>query len=172
MFMKYTIKNNFFSLGGSSLVYDENNEVAFKARGRVFSNIITRFHKKIIRDKNGKKLFVVRNKFWHKPFYKSAIIFEKRKKLATVSNSHLVKNGYDVVGATKPISIEGKGWNLQIKLGDEIIGRIEPPNIDSIKDVVKSVTDTYILEVFDEQDVPFLVAMMIAIDNIHDQKMK
>ena len=168
--MKYTIKNKFFSLGGSSVVYDEKGEVAFKVKGSAFSNIITRFHKKIVKDKNGKKLFVVRNKFWHKPFYKSALIFEKRKKLATVTNSHLVKNGYDVVGATKPISVEGTGWNLQIKLGDDVIGRISPPSFDSVKDVVKNITDTYILEVFDEQDTPFLVAMMIAIDNIYDQK--
>lgn len=168
--MKYIIKNKFFSLGGSSIVYDENNEIAFKVKGNAFSNIITRFHKKVVRDKNGKKLFVVRNKFWHKPFFKSALIFANRKKLATVSNSHLVKNGYEVVGATKPISVEGTGWNLQIKLGEDVIGRIAPPDLSTFKDVVTTITDTYILEVFDEEDAPFLVAMMIAIDNIHDQK--
>ena len=163
MFMKYTIKNNFFSLGGSSLVYDENNEVAFKAKGSVFSNIITRFHKKIIRDKNGKKLFVVRNKFWHKPFYKSALIFQNGKKLATVQNSHFIKNGYEVTGATEEIKIEGKFWNLDIMLGDKKIGHIAPPE-------KMTLDDAYTLEVEDPEDAPFLVAMMIAIDNIHDQQ--
>ena len=116
-----------------------------------------------IKDANGKKLFVVRNKFWHKPFYKSALIFQNGKKLATVQNSHFIKNGYEVTGATEEIKVEGKFWNLDIMLGDKKIGHIAPPE-------KMTLDDAYTLEVEDPEDAPFLVAMMIAIDNIHDQQ--
>lgn len=50
-------------------------------------------------------------------------------------------------------------------LGGEQIGHISlPSNL--------GIDDTYILDVFNEEDVGFLVALMIAIDNIHDQLRK
>lgn len=165
--MRLLVKNKFFTLGGSSIVTDENGEIVYKVKGSVFSNIITHLHKKVIRDKNRKKLFVVRNKFWHKPFYKSALIYKDRKKLAKVVKSHFIKNGYDVIGATEPIKVEGSGWNLEILLGDRKIGHISLPAIDSAKSALR-VTDAFVLDVYDPEDAPFLVAMMIAIDNIHD----
>ncbi len=150
------------SLKGNSKVTTEDGQLAYKVKGKLFSNLI-QMNKKIIKDANGKKLFVVRNKFWHKPFHKSAIIFQNGKKLATVTNSHLIKNGYEVTGATEEIKIEGKFWNLDIMLGDKKIGHIAPPE-------KLALADSYTLEVDDPEDAPFLVAMMIAIDNIHDQQ--
>ena len=85
------------------------------------------------------------------------------KKLATVQNSHFIKNGYEVTGATEEIKVEGKFWNLDIMLGDKKIGHIGRPEKITLD-------DAYTLEVDDPEDAPFLVAMMIAIDNIHDQR--
>lgn len=161
--MKFLIKNTFMSLGGNSKVTTEDGQLAYKVKGKLFSNLISKTYKKVIKDANGKKLFVVRNKFWHKPFYKSALIFQNGKKLATVQNSHFIKNGYEVTGATEEIKIEGKFWNLDIMLGDKKIGHIAPPE-------KMTLDDAYTLEVEDPEDAPFLVAMMIAIDNIHDQQ--
>lgn len=163
--MKFFIKNTFMSLSGNSKVTSEDGELAYKVKGKFFSNIITKTYKKIIKDVNNKTLFVVRNKFWHAPFRKSAIIFRNGKKLAVVQNSHLIKNGYEVAGATEDIKVEGTGWNLDIMLGDKIIGKIMPSG-------KLTLDDSYCVDVFDEQDAPFLVAMMIAIDNIHDQQKK
>lgn len=158
--MKYTVKNKAISLNGGSIVYNEKDEIVFKVSGNFIKNIFG-LHTKKIKDKDGKKLFVVRNKFWHKPFFRSAIIYANGKKIATVTNSHLIKNGYEVIGATEPITVEGTGWNLDIKLGNKIIGKIEPS-----KEI--NFNNTYVFEAKDQQDVPFLVAMLIAIDNIHD----
>ena len=158
--MKYTVKNKAISLNGGSIVYNEKHEIVFKVSGNFIKNIFG-LHTKKIKDKDGKKLFVVRNKFWHKPFFRSAIIYANGKKIATVTNSHLIKNGYEVIGATEPITVEGTGWNLDIKLGNKIIGKIEPS-----KEI--NFNNTYVFETKDQEDVPFLVAMLIAIDNIHD----
>ena len=161
--MKFLIKNTFMSLRGNSKVTTEDGQLAYKVKGKLFSNLISKTYKKVIKDANGKKLFVVRNKFWHKPFYKSALIFQNGKKLATVQNSHFIKNGYEVTGATEEIKVEGKFWNLDIMLGDKKIGHIAPPE-------KMTLDDAYTLEVDDPEDAPFLVAMMIAIDNIYDQQ--
>ena len=158
--MKYTVKNKAISLNGGSIVYNEKHEIVFKVSGNFIKNIFG-LHTKKIKDKDGKKLFVVRNKFWHKPFFRSAIIYANGKKIATVTNSHLIKNGYEVIGATEPITVEGTGWNLDIKLGNKIIGKIEPS-----KEI--NFNNTYVFEAKDQEDVRFLVAMLIAIDNIHD----
>lgn len=161
--MKYLVKNQAVSLKGNTKVFDEQNNLAFIVKGNFFSNAILKTYKKTIKDLNKKKLFVVRNKFWHAPYHPSAIIYnDKKQKLAVVKASHLIKNGYEVFGATEPINIEGTGWNLDIKLGDKVIGKIMPP--DKI-----SFNDSYCIDVFDADDTSFLIALMIAIDNIHDQ---
>lgn len=160
--MKLLIKNKSISLSGKSTVTNEQGEVVYKVKGNIFSNIF-KVHKKVIKDANGKKLFVVRDKFWHAPFHKSAVIFANGKKLAVVTTSHYIKNGFEVKGATQPIKVEGTGWNLDIILGEEKIGHIEPPEHLTFN-------DSYVLETFDDSDAPFLVAMVIAIDNIHDRK--
>ena len=161
--MKFLIKNTFMSLRGNSKVTPEDGQLAYKVKGKLFSNLISKTYKKVIKDANGKKLFVVRNKFWHKPFYKSALIFQNGKKLATVQNSHFIKNGYEVTGATEEIKVEGKFWNLDIMLGGKKIGHIGCPE-------KMTLDNAYTLEVDDPEDAPFLVAMMIAIDNIYDQQ--
>ena len=70
--MKVTIKNNFFSLGGSSTVKDESNNPVFKVKGKFFS--IT--HKKRVCDLNGKVLYTVRNK-WINWFVHKAFIYNE-----------------------------------------------------------------------------------------------
>ena len=143
--MKYTVKNKAISLNGGSIVYNEKHEIVFKVSGNFIKNIFG-LHTKKIKDKDGKKLFVVRNKFWHKPFFRSAIIYANGKKIATVTNSHLIKNGYEVIGATEPITVEGTGWNLDIKLGNKIIGKIEPS-----KEI--NFNNTYVFEAKDQEQI-------------------
>lgn len=168
--MKLLIKNKLFSTGQSSVAENEQGEVLYKIKGKFFSNHISKTYKKVIKGKDGKKLFYVRNKFWHKIYHDSAIIYNaKKKKIAIVSNSHILKNGYEVTGATEPIKIEGQGWNLDIILGEKVIGHISLPPIQNAKDALR-ITDQFVLEAEDEEDVPFLVAVVIAIDNIHDHK--
>lgn len=104
--MRLVVKNKVMSLKQNSVVTDENNKVVYKVKGSFFANKFLKTYKKVIKDENGKKLFFVKNKFWHKPMYKSAIIYNtKKQKLVVVTNSHIIKNGYEAEGATKPITI-------------------------------------------------------------------
>ena len=169
--MKYLIENKLMSFGGSSKITDEQGKVAYIAKGSIFGNLILKFYKKTIIDASTKKkLFYVRNKFWHKPFQKSAIIYnDKKQKMAIVRTSNLFKHAYEVVGGTQPINVEGTGWNLDITFGDQKVGHIAPPSEDMVKNFFR-VTDGYSLEVLDKEDATFLIALVIAIDNIHDQQ--
>jgi len=170
--MKYLIKNNLATISGSSKVLDENENLVYVVKGSFFSNVFSKTYKKTLRDMDKNKLFFVKNKFWHKPGFLSAKIYDSKKnKIAIVRQSHYIKNGYEVEGATEPISIEGTGWNLDISLGNKKIGHISLPKIENTKDFFR-ISDAYVLEVEDAEDVAFLVAVVIAIDNIVDRKRK
>ena len=158
--MKVTIKNNFFSLGGSSSVKDESNNHVFKVKGKFFS--IT--HKKRVCDLNGKVLYTVRNK-WINWFVHNAFIYnENKEKIATVKDKLFnVHKEYFIQGYKDEIYTEGRFFSLSCKIyknGKEI-GTISRP--------VVTLTDTFVLEA-NEEDMPFLIALVIAMDNIIDSR--
>lgn len=167
--MRLIIKNKFFTLTGSSTVKDETGNLVYKVKGNWFANVFAKTYKKVVKNKEGKKEFVIKNKFFHAPGFPNAKILRDGKQIAVVTPSHLVKAGYEVTGATDPIRIvgeRGKGifnWKLDIFLGDKMIGAILP--YDKVH-----WSDTYVLECDDPEDASFLVAVIIAIDNISDKK--
>lgn len=156
--MKIIVKNKFASIGGSSKVTDENGNDIFKVKGKFFS--FTR--KKKIYDMQGNLLYVVRNKFF-KWWTKSAFIINSNKqKVARVKNRG-IKVGFDVVGYGDEIAVNG--WLMTgckiIKNGKEI---------GSINTKFMSLMDTFEVDVLDGEDASFIVAMVIALDNITDRK--
>lgn len=158
--MKVYIKNKFISLGDSSTVVDENKNPLFKVKGKIFS--IT--HKKLIKDLSGKTLFTVRNK-WINLFSHKAFIYDENKvKIATVKDKWInVKKEYFIEGMGDEIKIEGKFFSLtcQILKNGETIG--------TIRRKLDMWVDSFELEA-NEKDIPFLIALVIAIDNITDKK--
>ena len=158
--MKVTIKNNFFSLGGSSTVKDESNNPVFKVKGKFFS--IT--HKKRVCDLNGKVLYTVRNKWINWFVHKAFIYNENKEKIATVKDKLFnVHKEYFIQGYKDEIYTEGRFFSLSCKIyknGKEI-GTISRP--------VVTLTDTFVLEA-NEEDMPFLIALVIAMDNIIDSR--
>ena len=157
--MKLYVKNKFGSIGGSSKVLNENNEPAYKVKGRVFS--ITR--KKRICDLDGNVLYRVRNKYWHF-FLKSAFIYDADgEKIVTVKRKLRLKNDYSVQGTQDEIKIDGTifGWNFKVIKNGEIIG--------TIKRNFTVFVDAFELDVDNPDDAPFMIALVIAIDNITDR---
>lgn len=160
--MKVYIKNKFWSIGGSSSVVDENKENVFKVKGRAFS--ITRV--KYVCDKEGNRLFKVRNKWFNWFVHKSYIYDTTKNKIATVKDKWFnVNQEYFVTGYKDEIKIQGKffGLSSQILRNGEIIG--------TIRRQITFINDAFELEA-NEEEIPFLIALVIAIDNITDKKHK
>ncbi|MGN1207873.1 MAG: LURP-one-related family protein [Christensenellales bacterium] len=163
--MKVYIKNKLMSLGGSSTCFDENQNTIFKIKDKWVLFSPTR--KKKIYDKDGKLLFVVRNK-WFNWWNTRAYIFDANKqKIATVRNALGVTNGskFVVEDYKKEISFDGKFLSNELKIlsNGEIVGVLK-------KDFTL-VRDSFSLEAKDE-DVAFMTALVVAIDNIIDKNSK
>lgn len=162
--MEFYVRNKFFSFGGSSYVEDAEKNRLFKVKGKIFSFT----HKKKIYDMEGNLCYVVRNKFW-KLFKTSTFIFDAEgNKVAQLSNHDWdFKNKFVLTGGTDDIVISGNlfqfpNMKLQVTKNDKPIGTI-------IKEF-NVFKDTYRVEVNDEEEAAFLVALVISIDNIYDNR--
>lgn len=158
--MKLFIKNKFASIKGSSKVTNENDEEVFKVKGKFFS--LRR--KKKIYDLDGNLLFIVKNKLFNTFKHSSFITNKEGQKICKVSNKFL-GNGYDVLGYTDEISIDGfslSGFSI-IKNGNQI---------GTVSCKFFSLVDNYELTTQDDAAPAFLVALIIALDNIRDNKSK
>ncbi len=158
--MKVYIKNRVFSLGQGSSVVDENKNALFDVKGRAIS--ITR--KKFIYDANGQLLYSIRNK-WINFFVHKAYIYDASgSKIATVKDKWFnVNQEYFVMGYKDEIKIQGKFFGLtsQILRNGNVIG--------TVRRQITFIADAFELEA-DERDIPFLIALVVALDNIHDKR--
>lgn len=160
--MKVYIQNKFLSLGGGSKVENENKEPVLYVKGKMFS--IT--HKKFIKDLNKKNIFIVRNKYWHWTKRVAFIYDGNKNKIArVVSNWINANNEYIVEGYKDEIKVQGNFFSSQCEIirNGDVIG--------TIKRQMHMLVDSFELEA-EEADIPFLVALVIAIDNIVDKKRK
>lgn len=156
--MKLYIKNKLISLRGSSSVTDESGNDVFVVKGTFF----TFTHKKRIKDADGKLLYKVRNK-WFNFFTHSAYIYDgEGEKVAKVKRKFGFKNVFVVEGYSDEISVEGDflSWTLDVYRNGEQIGTVRREF---------ALTDSFVLETETEDDAAFMVALVIAIDNIGDK---
>lgn len=158
--MKVYIKNRVFSLGQGSSVVDENKNALFDVKGRAIS--ITR--KKFLYDANGQLLYSIRNK-WINFFVHKAYIYDASgSKIATGKDKWFnVNQEYFVMGYKDEIKIQGKFFGLtsQILRNGNVIG--------TVRRQITFIADAFELEA-DERDIPFLIALVVALDNIHDKR--
>lgn len=158
--MKVYIKNRVFSLGQGSSVVDENKNALFDVKGRAIS--ITR--KKFLYDANDQLLYSIRNK-WINFFVHKAYIYDASgSKIATVKDKWFnVNQEYFVMGYKDEIKIQGKFFGLtsQILRNGNVIG--------TVRRQITFIADAFELEA-DERDIPFLIALVVALDNIHDKR--
>ncbi len=159
--MKVFIQNKFFSLGGSSTVKDENEKDVFRVKGKLFSPT----KKKKIYDMNGNLLYVVRNKFFNffHWFTDKAFIIQNKEKIATVKFGLNNAGSYIVENYKDEIHTEGKFFSTHTNIlrNGEIMATIDRNKV--------TFTDYFALDA-NEEDIPFLIAFIIAIDNIKDRK--
>lgn len=155
--MKMFIKNKFFTMSGNSTVKDENGRDLFKLKSSFFS--IRR--KKRIFDLDGNLKYYVKNKLLNF-FTRSTYIYSADKqKLAKLKN-RAFKSGYDVLGYGDEIKIDGWLYSgCTIYKNGEAIGKVSAKVI--------SLADNYEVEVGDNEDAAFIVAMIIAMDNVRDR---
>lgn len=158
--MNLIIKNKLFSLRGHSEVKDEAGNPQFFVRGKFFS--VT--NKKKIEDADGNVLFTVRNKIFNL-FWPACFVLDKNgNKICKVKRRvRIFSNRFDVIGYSHNITIEGDiiARNFSIIADGEEIGRI--------KQNFLVLTDTFVLQCYNDANAPFLVALIIAIDNIIDR---
>lgn len=160
--MQVFIKNKIVSLGGSSVVVTPDKRPIFNVKGKVFSPT----RKKYVKDLNGNTLFSLRNKFFNFFVHKVYIYDANGNKIATVKDKFFNPNKeYFVEGLHDSIRTEGEFFSLSTTVyrNEVAIGRIDRQ--------ITLIADAFCLEA-DERDIPFLIALVIAIDNIVDKMRK
>lgn len=158
--MKVYVSNKIASLAGHSNVVDESGAPLYSVKGKVFS--ATR--KKSIIDSAGNVLFVVRNKFFNWFIHKAYIFDANGNKVARVRDKMFnFRKEYFVDGIQDEIHTDGNFFSLSAQ-----IYRNGAP-IGVIRRKIALFADRFELEAA-PADIPFLVALVIAIDNIQDKK--
>lgn len=161
--MDYLIRNKFVSVGGSSVVRDMQNNDQFFVKGRIFT--FTR--KKFVTDLAGKTLFIVRNKFFH-IFLPKVYICDGEGNVMLMlkkQNAFSLRADFDIFkadGTLSNYSIDGDiiGWNFTIKQAGLPIATVHR-NFN--------VVDSFTLSTSLIDQAPFLIALVIAIDNWVDK---
>lgn len=160
--MKVYIENKLISLGGSSKVYNEEQQQIYKVEGKIISPT----RKKFIYDMEGKLLYVVRNKYWTFFTDKTLVYDANGNKLATIKKNKFSFNlKYQIEDTAEPMEIDGKfftGISNIMKNGQQI---------GVIHREFALMNDCFSLEA-NAEDIPFLTALVVAFDNLIDKKDK
>ena len=160
--MHVSIRNKWISLRGGSTVKDMNEKDVLYVKGKFFT--FTR--KKFVQDMSGNLLYTVRNKFWTF-FVRKALVYDKdgnqvafmKKKFWSFHDHYFIE--------TKLGQMEIRGnilcFDYHISLTGKEIGHVSRKI---------SLRDSFVLDLDDEykEELPFFVALVIAIDNITDQR--
>lgn len=161
--MILNVQNNLVTLKGGSKVTDENGNEVLKVNG-VFGSPTK---KKIIADMSGKKVFMVRNKFWRFFRYVAFIYDKDGKKLLKITKKYFGFRNYIVEDYTSD-----SVWTME--------GPIHPRDITVKKDDVKIgvihdnfdfIRDTFSVDAAENYEY-LMVALCIAVDNIYDLQKK
>ena len=158
--MQLQIKNKWISLRGSSIVHDMEDKDYLKVKGKFF----TFTAKKFINNLNDETLYIVRNKFWSL-FGRKAFIMDKdgniittvRRKIFSLHDRYFIESSRG--------AMEIKGNILQFDYHITVDGR----EIGHIARRI-SLRDSFVLDIPDDEDAAYFVALVIAIDNITDRK--
>ena len=158
--MELHIKNKWVSVGGSSVIQDAEGNDVMKVKGKVFS--FTR--KKFLTDLEGNTKYIIRNKFWRLFTYRAFILDAEEKVKATVRRKIFsLRDRYFVTSDLGNLEVVGNilQFNYRILLDGKEIGHVARKI---------SLRDSFVLTIDDGFDPAFMVALVIAIDNITDRK--
>ena len=160
--IELAIRNKWISLRGSSVVKDVNDKDVLKVKGKFW----TVTYKKFIQTLEGETKYIVRNKFWKLFAYKGFVIDpvtkEKvvtiRRKVFSLHDRYFMKSKFG------DIEIRGNilCFDYHIFLNGKEIGHVARKI---------SLRDSFVLTLEDDNaDIYFWVALVIAIDNITDER--
>ena len=154
------IKNKWISLGGSSYVTDMDDNEIYKVKGKVF----TFTNKKYFYDKDGKLLFIIRNKFWRLFTRRAFVLDPDGNVVCRVSKKYLsIRSKFMIDQYKDQILIDGNvfDYNYNITENGKDIGHISRKI---------SLRDSFVLTIEDESKAAFYCALVIAIDCILDRR--
>ena len=160
--MELSIRNKWLSLGGSSVIQDVNGNDVMKVKGKVFSFT----SKKFLTDLDDNVKYVVRNKFWRLFTYRAFVLDAAGNVKATVRRKIFsFHDRYFVTSDLGDMEITGNilQFNYKITLNGQEIGHVARKI---------SLRDSFVLTADDNFDPMFMVALVIAVDNITDRRDK
>ena len=160
--IELAIRNKWISLRGSSIVRDLNEKDVLKVQGKFW----TVTYKKFVKTLEGETKYIVRNKFWKLFAYRAYVIDPKTKeKVATIRRKVFsLHDRYFMKTKYGEVEIKGNilGFDYHIYLDGKEIGHVARKI---------SLRDSYVLTLDDDNaDIYFWVALVIAIDNITDER--
>lgn len=158
--MQLKIRNKWITLGGSSYITDMNDNQIYFVKGKIF----TFTHKKFFQDMNKNTLFIIRNKFWR--------LFTRRAFIMDAQGNRICRIN------KKWLSLRSKFWVDQYKDDIQFDGNILDFNFEITKNGKPighlarkiSLRDSFVLDIYEEEDAAFLCALVIAIDCILDRR--
>ena len=159
--MDIAIRNKWVSLKGSSVVKDLNEKDICRVEGKFWT--FTR--KKFIKTLEGETQYVVRNKYWtfftHKAFVLSP---DEKEKIALIRRKFFsLHDRYFITSKFGNLEIKGNilGFDYHIYLEGKEIGHVARKI---------SLRDSFVLHLESDENWMFYLALVIAIDNITDQR--
>ena len=158
--MDLMIRNKWITLRGSSIVRDENENDVMQVKGKFFT--VTR--KKFVQTLDGETKFIVRNKFWRLFAYRAYIMTPDKHKVARIRRKIFsFHDRYFIESEMGQLEIKGNILlhDYHIYLNGEEVGHIARKI---------SLRDSYVLHLEEGIDPTFYLALVIAIDNITDQR--
>ena len=161
--MRLNIINKFLSPTGSSKVLDDEGKKVYKVKGVFLS---PRKTKKIC-DLEGHKLFVVKNQFFSWLRHVAYIFNADGEKIGTIKKKKLsVTSRFETEDFEDDIKITGKFLhvNLDVTKDDK--------HVATIIRRFSFIVDKFELQTDDVENLPFYVAIVIALDNIADKREK
>ncbi len=159
--MELAIRNKWISFRGSSVVRDLNEKDVLQVRGRFWT--FTR--KKFVQTMDGEVKYIVRNKFWKLFAYKAFVLDPSGNKVAYIRRKVFsFHDRYFVKSPKGQIELKGNilGFDYHIYLDGKEVGHVSRKI---------SLRDSFVLSLDDNlEDFYFFVALVIAIDNITDER--
>ncbi len=158
--MRVNIRQKVFSFGDKFSVNTEDGTPIIYVEGQVFS-LGNKLH---VLDTNGDELFYIEQKiFKFLPEYR---IFSNGEEVAFLKKEFtFLKPKINITSKYGDFTIDGNvlGYNFNIYKQGNITATISKKFV--------AFSDTYTLDIFDEENIPFMITLTIVIDQIlHDNK--
>lgn len=143
-----------FTPAGGAFVTDGYGNELYKAKGKVLSL----FRKKRLFDLNGEELYTIRNKFWRVPFCYSVIIKNSEGEVARIK-SRFHSFQFTVKNCADDIVIEGRFLDPHFTI-------YKNGALAAMARWELSLNGKFVLDVVNASDNEFMVALVIAMNNV------